>query len=141
MKIAIGADHGGFELKAKFIDALKAKDIDVEDCGTDSTDSCDYPDFGAEVARRVSHAEADQGILICNTGIGMSITANKYPRVRAAVCCTAEMAKLTRIHNASNVLCLGGQILDEDTLFDMRPIRKSTKLSATKTSARKTTLN
>jgi glycine hydroxymethyltransferase len=113
MKIAIGADHGGFELKAKFIDVLKAKGLEVEDCGTGSEASCDYPDYAAEVARRVSQAEADQGVLICNTGIGMSITANKFPRVRAAVCCTPEMAKLTRIHNAANVLCLGAHTTDD----------------------------
>ncbi|MBC8206467.1 MAG: ribose 5-phosphate isomerase B [Kiritimatiellales bacterium] len=119
MKIAIGADHGGFELKAKIIDVLKAKGIEVEDCGTHSAESCDYPDYAAEVARRVSQAEADQGILICNTGIGMSITANKFPRVRAAVCCTPEMAELTRIHNASNVLCLGANNAAEDALMDI----------------------
>ncbi len=115
MKIAIGADHGGFELKAKFIDALKAKGIEVKDYGTASAASCDYPDYAAEVARRVSQAEADIGILICNTGIGMSITANKFPRVRAAVCCTPEMAELSRIHNASNVLCLGANNVSDET--------------------------
>jgi glycine hydroxymethyltransferase len=119
MKIAIGADHGGFELKAKFIETLKAKGHDVEDCGAHSTDSCDYPDFGAEVARRVSQAEADQGVLICNTGIGMSITANKFPRVRAAVCCNSEMAKLTRIHNASNVLCLGANNVSDEVSMEI----------------------
>jgi len=112
MKIAIGADHGGFELKTEFIDALKAKGIDVEDCGTDSAESSDYPDYGSEVARRVSQSEADQGILICNTGIGMSMVANKFPHVRAAVCCNPEMAKLTRIHNAANVLCIGAHQTD-----------------------------
>jgi glycine hydroxymethyltransferase len=114
MKMAIGADHGGFELKAKFIEILKARGLEVEDCGTDSAESCDYPDYAAEVARRVSQGEADQGILICNTGIGMSITANKFPRVRAAVCCTPEMAELTRIHNSSNVLCLGANNVSEE---------------------------
>jgi len=113
MKIAIGADHGGFELKAKFITALQIKGFEIEDCGTNSAEPCDYPDYGAEVARRVSQAEADMGILICRTGIGMSITANKFPRVRAAVCCNAEMASLTRIHNASNVLCVGANNTDE----------------------------
>ena len=107
MKIVIGADHGGVELKAKFVTILKAKGFEVEDVGTNTTESVDYPDYAAAVACRVSQGQADQGILICNTGIGMSITANKFPRVRAAVCCTPEMAKLTRIHNASNVLCLG----------------------------------
>ena len=107
MKIVIGADHGGVELKANFVTLLKAKGFEVEDVGTNTTESVDYPDYAAKVACRVSQGKADQGILICNTGIGMSITANKFPRVRAAVCCTPEMAKLTRIHNASNVLCLG----------------------------------
>jgi glycine hydroxymethyltransferase len=119
MKIAIGADHGGFELKAKIIDTLSAKGVEVEDCGTTSGDACDYPDYAASVARRVSQAEADQGILICNTGIGMGITANKFPRVRAAVCCNAEMASLTRIHNASNVLCLGANNTDEATALEI----------------------
>jgi glycine hydroxymethyltransferase len=107
MKIVIGADHGGVELKEKFVTVLKAKGFEIEDVGTNTTESVDYPDYAAEVARQVSQGEADQGILICNTGVGMSITANKFPRVRAAVCCTPEMAKLTRIHNAANVLCLG----------------------------------
>jgi glycine hydroxymethyltransferase len=119
MKIAIGADHGGVELKAKFIEALTAKGHKAVDCGTTSTDSCDYPDYAAEVARRVSQAEADLGILICNTGIGMSITANKYPRVHASVCCTTEMAKLTRIHNASNVLCLGAHNVSDDVSLEI----------------------
>jgi glycine hydroxymethyltransferase len=113
MKIVLGADHGGVELKAKIATVLKARGFEVEDIGTHSAESCDYPDFAALVARQVSQGEAEQGILICNTGIGMSITANKFPRVRAAVCCTPEMAKLTRIHNASNVLCLGANNTDE----------------------------
>ena len=115
MKIALGADHGGFELKAKLIDLLKGKGFDVKDLGTDSADAADYPDYAAAVARQVSQGEADQGILICNTGIGMSIAANKFPRVRAAVCYTPEMAEITRIHNASNVLCLGAHNTDEAT--------------------------
>ena len=119
MKIAIGADHGGVELKAKFIETLKGKGLDVEDCGAMSTESCDYPDFAAEVARRVSQAEADLGILICNTGIGMSITANQFPRVRASVCCTPEMAELTRIHNASNVLCLGANNVSDEVSLEI----------------------
>ena len=119
MKIALGADHGGFELKAKLVGLLTAKGIEVEDLGTHSADSTDYPDFAAAVARQVSQGEAEQGILICNTGIGMSITANKFPRVRAAVCCTPDMAQLTRIHNASNVLCLGANNTDEATALEI----------------------
>jgi len=119
MKIVIGADHGGVELKAKFITLLKAKGFEVEDVGTNTTDSVDYPDYAAAVAGRVSQGQADQGILICNTGIGMSITANKFPRVRAAVCCTPEMAKLTRIHNASNVLCLGANNVADNVSLEI----------------------
>ena len=119
MKIVIGADHGGVELKAKFVTVLKSKGFTVEDAGTNSTESVDYPDYAAEVARKVSQGEADQGILICNTGIGMSITANKFPRVRAAVCCTPEMAKLTRIHNAANILCLGANNVSDAVSFEI----------------------
>ena len=119
MKIVIGADHGGVELKAKFVTVLKSKGFTVEDVGTNGTESVDYPDYAAEVARKVSQGEADQGILICNTGIGMSITANKFPRVRAAVCCTPEMAKLTRIHNAANVLCLGANNVSDAVSFEI----------------------
>lgn len=119
MKIVLGADHGGVELKAKFVDVLKTKGFEVEDVGTNTTESVDYPDYAAEVARQISQGEADQGILICNTGIGMSITANKFPRVRAAVCCTAEMAEMARIHNASNILCLGANNTDEAAALEI----------------------
>ena len=119
MNIAMGADHGGFELKAKLAELLQSKGIEVTNMGTDTAESCDYPDYAAAVAGAVSQGTADQGILICNTGIGMSITANKFTDVRAAVCCTAEMAKLTRIHNSSNVLCIGAANTDEATVFEI----------------------
>ena len=108
MKMVIGADHGGIALKKKFIEVLESKGIEVEDIGAFTTESVDYPDYAAVVAEKVSNGDAEQGILICNTGIGMSIVANKFPRVRAAVCVTPDMARLTRIHNYSNVLCVGG---------------------------------
>jgi glycine hydroxymethyltransferase len=119
MKIVIGVDHGGVELKAKILTVLKSKGFTVEDIGANSTESVDFPDYAAAVARQVSQGEADQGILICNTGIGMSIVANKFPRVRAAVCCTPEMAKLTRIHNASNILCLGAHNVADDVSLEI----------------------
>ena len=119
MKIVLGADHGGAELKQKLADVLKTKGFDVEDLGTFTKESCDYPEYAAAVARQVSQGEADQGILVCNTGIGMSITANKFPRVRAAVCCTPEMARLTRIHNASNVLCLGAENVPDSVSLEI----------------------
>lgn len=104
MKIAIGSDHGGYALKTRLVEMLKEKDIAVEDLGCDNTDSVDYPDYAAAVASKVSNAEVDQGIVVCTTGIGVSITANKFPRVRAALCLNAEMASLTRQHNNSNIL-------------------------------------
>jgi glycine hydroxymethyltransferase len=119
MKIVIGVDHGGVELKAKILTVLKSKGFTVEDIGANSTESVDFPDYASVVARQVSQGEADQGILICNTGIGMSIVANKFPRVRAAVCCTPEMAKLTRIHNASNILCLGANNVPDSVSLEI----------------------
>jgi RpiB/LacA/LacB family sugar-phosphate isomerase len=107
MKIAIAADHAGYELKEEIRKLLAARGIETEDFGTSGTDSVDYPDFAAEVARRVSEGEAEQGILVCATGIGMSIAANRFPRVRAALCTTEEMVRLARAHNDANVLALG----------------------------------
>ncbi len=112
MKIAIGSDHGGFALKASLIDLLKEKGITVEDLGCESTESVDYSDYAAAVADEVSNAAVDQGIIICTTGIGVSITANKFPRVRAALCLNSEMAAMTRQHNDANVLCLSGKFTD-----------------------------
>ncbi len=106
MKIAIGSDHGGFALKTKVAEILLNKGIIVEDMGCDSTDSVDYSDYAAAVANEVSNATVDQGIIVCTTGIGVSITANKFPRVRAALCLNPDMAKMTRQHNDANVLCL-----------------------------------
>ena len=113
MKIAIGSDHGGFALKNRLIDILKTKDVTIEDLGCESTESVDYPDFAAAVSGEVSNATVDQGIIICTTGIGVSMTANKFPRVRAALCTNAEMATMTRQHNNANVLCLSGKFTNE----------------------------
>jgi len=109
MKIAIGSDHGGYTLKNRLVDILNEKGITVEDMGTDSAESVDYPDYAAAVADEVSNATVDPGIIVCTTGIGVSITANKFPRVRAALCMNAEMATMTRQHNNANVLCLSGK--------------------------------
>ena len=106
MKIAIGSDHGGFALKSSLVAALKQKGIMVEDLGTNNAESVDYSDYAAAVADAVSNAAVDLGIIVCTTGIGVSITANKFPRVRAALCLNAEMATLSRQHNNANVLCL-----------------------------------
>ena len=105
-KIVIGADHGGFLLKEKIKAALKKARYRVEDVGTDSAESCDYPRFGFDVAGRVSDGKAERGIAICKTGIGMAIIANKYPGVRAGVCDSASDAVSARKHNDTNVLVL-----------------------------------
>lgn len=107
MKVAIGSDHGGFDLKQHMIALLDQRGIEVEDVGAFNKDSSDYPDFAGLVAGNVSEGIAEQGILVCTTGIGMSIAANKYPRIRAALCTTPGMAALARTHNDANVLTLG----------------------------------
>ncbi len=114
MKIAVGADHGGFELKEEIKKMLTKKGIDVEDVGCSDADSVDYPDYGSAVARMVSDGEVDQGIVVCTTGVGMTIVANKFPRVRAALCNTPQIAKLARTHNNANVLSLAGGYLSKE---------------------------
>jgi glycine hydroxymethyltransferase len=117
MKLAIGADHGGFNLKEKVNAYLKGKHIEFTDVGCYSTDSCDYPDFGEKVAEAISEGTMNQGILICTTGIGMSMTANKFPGVRAALCTLPKMAEMTRKHNNANVICLGAALNTEEEIF------------------------
>ncbi len=107
MYIAIGSDHAGFEFKEEIKDYLKKLDYKVTDFGTFSKESCDYPDIGLEVAEAVSNGQFNRGILFCNSGIGMSIVANKVPNIRAALCFNKEMAKLSVAHNKANILCLG----------------------------------
>jgi RpiB/LacA/LacB family sugar-phosphate isomerase len=106
--IAMGSDHGGVELKDFLAGVLRSKNIDVQDLGTHGSESVDYPDFGRLVSQQVSQGEADRGILICTTGIGMSILANKYPNVRAALVQDRETARTSREHNDANVLVLAG---------------------------------
>lgn len=107
MKIAIGADHAGFVLKEKIKEKLVRDGHEVEDVGTHSGESVDYPDFARQVASKVSAGEAERGILVCYTGVGMSIAANKVPGVRAALGVNPEEVQLTRRHNNANVLTLG----------------------------------
>lgn len=113
MKIAIGSDHRGFQLKTKLAVTLEEAGHEVVDLGTDSGDSVDYTDFGSAVSAMVSKQEADRGILICGTGIGMAITANKFPGVRATTCSDELTAEMCRRHNDVNVLCLSGDMLGE----------------------------
>lgn len=115
MKIAIGSDHGGFALKQALIPFLQGLDIEVADAGTYSEESVDYPDFGERVALLVIHGEADAGIVVCGSGIGISIAANKIPGIRAALVTSPEMAKLSKEHNNANVLAFGGRMIDVET--------------------------
>ena len=114
MKIIIGSDHRGVGLKTKVKKWLKAQKIEVEDVGTTTTTACDYPDFGFKVAEGVAKGNFDSGILICNTGIGMSIVANKVKGIRAALCINEQMAEYARRHNNANVLVLGALFVDEE---------------------------
>lgn len=111
MRVVLGADHGGFQLKAAIRTWLEELGIEYEDCGTHSADSVDYPDYARVVAQKVASGEFDRGILVCGTGIGMSIAANKVPGVRAALCHDVFSAQATREHNDSNVLCLGERVI------------------------------
>jgi len=113
-KIAIGSDHAGFELKEKIVAHLKSQQYDIKDFGTNSPESCDYNDVAKTVAQQVANHTYDRGILICGTGIGMSIQANKIDGIRAALVHDMFTAKATRLHNDSNVLTMGGRILGED---------------------------
>ena len=119
MKIAIGADHAGFSLKEKLRQKLSGEGHEVVDYGADSDTSCDYPDFAQPVAREVAEGRSDRGILVCSTGIGMSIAANKVDGVRAVPAQNADEVHLTREHNDANVLTLGARYLDEDQAMNL----------------------
>lgn len=110
-KLAIGCDHGGFELKQSIIDYLKENNIDFVDYGSYNTDSVDYPDIALKVADAIVSGSAKLGILVCGTGIGMSMAANKVKGIRAAVCSETFSAQFTRLHNDANILCLGGRVV------------------------------
>jgi ribose 5-phosphate isomerase B len=119
MKIAIGADHAGFLLKEKVRQQLAECGHEVVDYGTHSTESCDYPDGAAPVGRAVAGRQADRGVLICTTGIGMAIAANKICGIRAAPCQTEEEVRITREHNDANVLTLGAKYIDDRRALEM----------------------
>ena len=115
MKIAIGCDHGGINLKPLLIDYLEKKGVDYQDFGCFSSDSVDYNDYAVKVTDAVSSGECTLGILICGTGIGMSIMANKVKGIRAAVCSESYSARLTRQHNNANIIAFGARVVDEKT--------------------------
>lgn len=113
LSVSIGSDHRGVHIKGRLIQALTVAGFTVFDEGTDSEQAVDYPDYAQHVARKVSSGGADRGILICGTGIGMSITANKFPGVRAASCYDEVMVEMSRRHNNVNVLCLPGDMIGD----------------------------
>ncbi len=129
MKIAIGSDHGGYELKKSIIEFLIEAKYAVEDFGTHSKESCDYPLIGFEVAKSVSDGRADRGILVCKTGVGMAIIANKLHGVRAAACYDKDMTKLSREHNDCNIIVLAANYTDFKQAKEMLEIWLTTEQS------------
>lgn len=119
MKLAIGCDHGGFELKEAVREYLEEQGIAYEDFGCYSTDSVDYAPIAAKAARCVAQGGAEYGILICSTGIGISMAANKVKGIRAALCTNEFCAEMTRRHNNANILCMGGKVVDKQTALKL----------------------
>lgn len=127
MKIAIGSDHGGYVLKEKIKVLLQEENYEFEDFGCYSEDSVDYPEYARKVAHNVADATFDKGILICGTGIGISIAANKVKGIRASLVHDLESAALTRQHNDSNILAMGGRIVDHDLALEITKVWLSTE--------------
>jgi len=114
MRISIGSDHAGFELKEKLEAHLREAGFDVDDVGTHNEESVDYPELAAKVGRAVASGDADRGVLVCGSGIGVAVAANKIKGVRAANVSDPEMARMSRLHNDANVVTMGGRYIDED---------------------------
>ena len=132
MKIVVGCDHAAYELK----EAIKAKLIgeghEVIDVGCDSTESVDYPKYGHAVGRTVASGEAERGIAVCGSGIGISIACNKVPGIRAALCTSVEMAEMCRRHNNANVVCMGARMISQELAFDIIDTWMTTDFEAVK---------
>lgn len=127
MRIAIGADSAGFHMKQKIIEHLKSRGFEVCDCGTDSDASCHYPKFAYLVSKKVASSEVPFGILVCGTGVGMSIAANKVPGIRASVVSEHYSTRYTRMHNDANVLCLGARVIGEGLALELVDVFVDTK--------------
>ena len=119
MKIAVGSDHAAYELKEAIKEKLTAEGHEILDMGTDSTESVDYPKYGHAVGRAVAAGDAERGIAVCGSGIGISIACNKVPGIRAALCTSVEMAEMCRRHNNANVICMGARMIPQELAFDM----------------------
>ena len=127
LKIALGADHAGYEYKDKLISYLTENGYSCVDCGTNDPESVDYPVYASKVCELVRSKECDFGILVCGTGIGMSIAANKHRGIRAALCNEPESTAMTRHHNNSNVLCLGARMISFETALELTNVFISTE--------------
>lgn len=136
MKIVIGSDHAGFALKNKVMAHLKEKGYEPYDVGTYSSESCHYPVYAGKVAEAVASGEYDRGILVCGTGVGMSIAANKYKDIRAACCSDTFSARMTRMHNDANVICFGERVVGEGLAFDIVDVFLSTEFEGGKHATR-----
>ena len=135
--IALGSDHGGLDLKKVVIAYLEEKGIEYKDFGTYTKDSCDYPIFGKQAAEAVASGECEKGIVICTTGIGISIVANKVKGVRCALCSEPHSARLTREHNDANVLAMGGALIGPDMAIDIVETFLNTPFSGLEKHARR----
>nr|WP_300769121.1 ribose 5-phosphate isomerase B [uncultured Acetatifactor sp.] len=127
--IAIGSDHGGYALKERIIRHLKEAGIPCEDLGCHSTESCDYPVYGHAVAQAVAEGRCEKGIVVCTTGIGISISANRHPGIRCALCADTLTARLTRLHNDANMLALGGGVVGENLALEIVNVFLNTPFS------------
>ena len=119
MKIVVGSDHAAYELKEAIKEKLTKEGHDVIDVGCDSIESVDYPKYGHAVGRKVASGEAERGIAVCGSGIGISIACNKVPGIRAALCTSVEMAEMCRRHNNANVVCMGARMISQELAFDI----------------------
>lgn len=119
MKIAIGCDHAGIVLKQAVLKHLEERDFEIIDVGTYSTESCDYPVYGYKVAELIKNGEAEAGVLICGTGVGISLAANKVKGIRAVVCSEPYTAKMARTHNDANIVSMGARVVGEGLAFDI----------------------
>ena len=119
MKLVVGSDHAAYELKEAIKEKLISEGHEVIDVGCDSTESVDYPKYGHAVGRTVASGEAERGIAVCGSGIGISIACNKVPGIRAALCTSVEMAEMCRRHNNANVVCMGARMISQELAFDI----------------------
>lgn len=138
--VSMGCDHGGYDLKEKVKKHLENKGIAVKDCGCYSTASCDYPEFSKAAARAVASGECEKGIVICTTGIGISIVANKVAGIRCALCSDSLSARMTRLHNDANMLALGAGIVGENLAMEIVDTFLSTEFSGEERHSRRIAL-